>query len=173
MKGYYSNNIIFFDAEFTDLNIKNGELISVGLVKYTGEELYVEIEYEGKVHPWVEKNVLPSLAGNPVSKEKAKQFLHEFIGNEKPYMVAYVNQFDAVYWYNLFGSPKEHPFYWIPIDFASILFACGFDPNSMMKDKFFKELGINRGEYNSHNALEDAKLLSEVYKKFENLKLNK
>lgn len=162
----YSDNIIFFDTEFTDLDIKKGELVSIGMVKYTGEEMYLEIAYEDEVHPWVGEHVLPYLKGNPVSKEEARETLQTFVGSAQPYLMAYVNQFDAVYWYDLFGSPKDHPAFWIPIDFASVLFAYGYDPNSMGKESFFNELGIDKTEYNSHHALDDAKLLAEVYKKF-------
>jgi len=164
----YSKNIIFLDTEFTDLDVKKGELISIGLVKAGGEELYLELEYEDKPHPWVIENVLPSLTGEKIEKSSAVKILKEFVGVENPYMVAYVNQFDSVFWYDLFDSAKEHPFYWIPIDFASILFAHGFDPNSMGKDKFFDNLGIDKTKYSKHNALDDAKLLSATYTAFFN-----
>jgi len=169
MKKLFSDNIIFFDTEFTHLDVKIGELLSIGLVKQTGEELYLELEYEGlEIHPWVSKKVLPFLTGEQVSRGEAVEKLREFIGEgkKKPYLMAYVNQFDAVYWYKLFGDPKNHPAFWIPIDFASILFALGRDPEDMRKDRFFEELGIDKNRYNKHNALEDAKLLKEVYNKF-------
>lgn len=166
MKALYSDNLVFFDTEFTDLNCRTGELLSIGLIKQSGEELYLELEYDGPVHPWVEKNVLPTLTGKKISKEKAVVQLREFIGEGSPYLVAYVNQFDAVFWYDLFGSPKEHPCFWIPIDFASILFAHGYDPNSMGKDSFFEELGLDKSSYNLHNALDDARMLRDVYTLF-------
>ena len=149
--------------------------MSIGMVKYTGEELYLELEYdESFIHPWVKEHVLPNLTGEKIPKDKCRTILRTFIagkeGNgkekEKPYLMAYVNQFDAVYWYQLFGSPKEQPFDWIPIDFASILFAYGYSPHSMGKDNFFKELEIDRKKYNSHIALDDARRLAEVYQKF-------
>lgn len=162
----FSDNIIFIDTEFTDLDVTKGELLSIGMVKYTVEELYLELEYEGEVHPWVKDRVLPNLKGTKVSKEEAKKALKAFIGDSEPYLVAYVNQFDAIYWYKLFGSPKEHPAHWIPIDFAAILFGYGFDPASFNKDSFFDMLGIDRSKYPLHNALGDAKLLADVYKSF-------
>jgi len=165
----FSNNIIFFDTEFTHLDITKGELLSIGLVKQTGEELYIELEYDGlEIHPWVVKKVLPFLTGNKISREEAKKKLYRFFSGykSKPYLMAYVNQFDAVYWYKLFGDPKDHPAFWIPIDFASILFVSGRDPEEMRKDRFFKELGIDKTKYNSHNALDDARLLRDVYHKF-------
>ncbi|MBD3311742.1 MAG: hypothetical protein GF349_04620 [Candidatus Magasanikbacteria bacterium] len=167
----YSNNIIFYDAEFTHLDCRVGELLSIGLVKPTGEELYIEFDYKGPVHPWVEKNVLPVLNKKKISKKEAAEKIIKFIGSnrkkiDKPYLMAYVNQFDSVFWYDLFESAKDHPVYWIPIDFASMLFASGYSPNSMGKKSFFEELGIDKEKYNGHNALEDAKLLQQVYIKF-------
>lgn len=169
----YSDNIIFLDTEFTTLDPAKGELISIGMVKLkTGRELYLELEFdEGTVEPWVKTHVLPSLTGPRISQKDARQKIIRFIGNkkerkEKPYLMAYVNQFDAIYWYKLFGSAKEHPGYWIPIDFASILFAHGYPPNSLGRHSFFKELGIEKGEYKEHNALADARLLREVYVAF-------
>ena len=162
----YSQNIIFLDTEFSDLNARTGELLSVGLITYSGKELYLELEHSGPVHPWVKKHVLPLLIQPKVSREVAKEKLTDFIGKDKPYLVSYVNQFDAIYWYDLFGSPKNHPCYWIPIDFASILFATGYDPNSLGKKRFFDELSINKKNYTFHSALDDARLLRDVYIKF-------
>ena len=163
----FSKNIVFFDTEFTNLDIKVGELLSIGLIKYTGEELYLEIETNGgEVDPWVQKKVLPYLTQRKVTKKEAQNTIDDFIGDAKPYLMAYVNQFDAMYWYGLFEDPKDHPAFWIPIDFASLLFAYGYDPESMRQDKFLEQLGIDRTKYTQHNALEDAKLLAETYKKF-------
>lgn len=162
--------IIFFDSEFTHLDPNVGELISIGLVKESGEELYIELEYnEKQAHPWVKKKVIPFLTGEQVNKEIAREEIWNFIGKdrkEKPYLMAYVNQFDAIYWYKLFEDPKNHPAFWIPLDFASILFAHGYKPDSMQKESFFTMLEIDKSKYNQHNALDDAKLLREVYQKF-------
>ncbi|HYE59999.1 MAG TPA: hypothetical protein VEA18_02335 [Candidatus Kapabacteria bacterium] len=162
----YSDEIIFFDTEFTYLDPKIGSLLSIGMVKNTGEELYLELAYDGTVHPWVKKHVLPSLTGEKVDQKTARRMLRKFMGKEEPYLMAYVNQFDAIYWYDLFGSPQKHPAYWIPMDFASILFGHGFDPNSMGKKKFFTMLGIDKEQYVLHNALDDARLLRDVYHRF-------
>ncbi len=173
MKKLFSDNIIFFDTEFTHINPSKGELISIGLVKPNGDELYIELDYQGlEIHPWVKRKVLPYLTGKTISREKAREKIWHFIGEHnkkhKPFLMAYVNQFDAIYWYKLFADPKKHPVFWIPIDFASILFAYNFDPESLRKEKFFKMLEINKEKYHQHNALDDARLLKEVYYKFIN-----
>ncbi|OGH65264.1 MAG: hypothetical protein A3J66_03860 [Candidatus Magasanikbacteria bacterium RIFCSPHIGHO2_02_FULL_47_14] len=164
-------NVIFYDTEFSDLNIRTGELLSIGLVSYSGDELYIELPYNNPVHPWVEEHVLPYLNGKQVDKQTARTEVTSFVqkhsrGAEKPYLVAYVNQFDSMYWYDLFESPTDHPVFWIPIDFASILFAHGFEPNSMGKESFFELLNIEKAKFTAHNALEDARLLRETYVQF-------
>lgn len=168
----FSNNIIFVDSEFSSLNPYKGEILSIGLVKLKGEELYLELEYDGEYDEWTKENIVPTLKGPKVSREEARQKIKSFIGNKKPFMVSYVNTYDVVYWYKLFGISKpfgiDNPCYWIPIDFASILFALGIDPNSYHEDKtgFCKKLGIDFSKYKQHHALEDARLLREVYLKF-------
>ncbi len=60
------------------------------------------------------------------------------------------------------------PFHWIPIDFASILFGFGVSPESYYhgdKNNFYHELGIDHTKYREHHALDDTKLLREVYLK--------
>ena len=99
--------------------------------------------------------------------DTAIEKVKEFIGNTKPYIMAYVNQYDVIYTYKLFGN-VEKPFFWIPIDFGSILFGYGIDPEAYFpKDKknFFKQIGIDASKYREHHALDDAKLLREVYLK--------
>jgi DNA polymerase III epsilon subunit-like protein len=164
----FSKNIIFLDTEFSHLNPYKGEILSIGLVKITGEELYLELEYDGPVSPWVKKNIILTLKRNKISREDACEKIRKFVGKGKPYAVAYVNQFDDVYMNKLFKSTtrKDLPFYWLPIDFASILFGMGLDPYSLSDKKFLKKVGVDITKFkHTHNALDDAKLLREVYMK--------
>jgi DNA polymerase III epsilon subunit-like protein len=163
-----SDNIIFLDTEFSSLNPYKGEILSIGLVKLNGEELYLELEYEGEVDEWVKKNIIPTLKESKVNREKAIDRIKKFVGNKQPYTVAYVNQFDTIYIYKLFNI-ENHPFHWIPIDFASVLFSLGINPESYdyrNKDNFFEKIGIDHTKYREHHALDDARLLREVYLKF-------
>jgi len=161
----FSDNIIFFDTEFSHLDPYKGELISIGMVKPSGEEFYIEIEHDEGVSDWVEENVIPYFTGPKVSREEAKERIRDFVGSTTPYLVSYVNQFDAIYWYKLFGV-DNHPAYWIPIDFASILFGLGINPRFSDNQDFLSGLGVDTTKYKKHNALEDAKLLREIYLKF-------
>ncbi len=163
----YSENIIFFDTEFSSLDPYIGEILSVGMVKLNGEELYLELEYGGEVNDWVKENILPALGNIKVSRVEAVKQISKFIGKNKPYLVAYVNQFDIVYLRKLMGH-GDKPYHWLPIDFASILFGLGINPEAYFsddKENFLKQIGIDASKYKIHNALDDAKLLREVYLK--------
>jgi len=164
----FSNNVIFIDTEFSTLDPYKGEILSIGIVKLDGEELYLELEYEGEINEWVRGNIIPTLKEPKISREEARKRINEFIGNGKPYMVGYVNQFDTIYWYKLFGI-DNHPCYWIPIDIASILFAFGIDPERLDRENeasIFPDIGIDVTKYRNHHALDDAKLVREIYLHF-------
>lgn len=156
--------LIFLDTEFTGLNPYKGEIISIGMVKENGEELYLELEFDIEYcDGWVKENILPTLSGEKISRQEAKRRIIDFVGNNQPIMVSNVNQYDTIYLYKLFNGP-ETPFFWIPIDFASILFEKGYESEDYIKrGKIFKEFGIDIEKYNQHNALDDAKLLHETY----------
>ena len=164
----HDEKVVFFDTEFSSLDWKRGELLSVGLVKMSGEELYLELEFEGVVDQWPRENILPHLRGPKVSKVEAAKSIENFIGGDRPYVVAYVNSFDMIYLYGLLGLEEYNRIcQWIPIDFASILFSRGIDPEVLVErpQEFFEKLGIDLSSYVQHNARDDAKLLREVYRK--------
>jgi len=164
----YSNNVIFFDTEFSSLDSDKGKVLSLGFVKLDGQELYLELEIEGDIDAWPKENILPNLIREKVSAEKAIELISRFVGYLKPYVVAYVNQFDLIYFYKLFGLENfNDKFNWIPIDFASILFSQGVNPEllSDWDQDFLGKLKIDSAKLKHHNALDDAKLLREVYLK--------
>lgn len=148
------------------MNPYEGEILSVALVKMNGEKLYLELEYDGPVSDWVKENILPKLTSPKVSRVEAVEKIKEFVGDSHPYAVSYVNQFDTLYLYKLCGT-DGHPFHWLPVDFASMLFSEGMDPNDYYEDgaPLLKKLGIDPGKYNYHHALDDARLLKEIYLK--------
>lgn len=159
----FGDNLIFFDTEFTSLDPYKGEILSVGMIKMNGDEFYIELEHDGEVSKWVRDNLLHTLTDPKVSREEAKERIRAFVGDDKPYMMAYVNQFDAIYTYKLFGT-ENAPFYWLPLDFASMLFAHGKDPELLCDfEKAAKEFDLDPSKYNQHHALDDAKFLRNVY----------
>ena len=163
----FSDKIVFLDTEFTTLDPYEGEIISIGLVTPEGKELYLELEYKGECSDWVKKNILQKLNGQKISREEARRKIKEFIGNSKPFMISYVNSFDVIYFYKLMKG-EEEAFFWLPIDFASILFGHGIDPESYSNNnmEMARNLGVDVKKYVQHNALDDAKLLRDVYFKF-------
>ncbi len=164
----FSENVIFLDTEFSSLDPYKGEILSIGLVKISGEELYLELEFEGEVDDWPKEHILPTLINPKVSRDEAKKQIKDFVGENKPFAISFANQFDAIYVYKLFGV-NDHPFNWLPIDFASILFGMNINPDiyfNQDKDQFYKKIGLDISTYNEHHALEDAKQLRAVYLKF-------
>lgn len=165
----FSDDVIFFDAEFTSLDPVHGEILSLALVKRSGAELYLELEIPAEIpiDPWVRENILPLLSGTKTPREDACEEVRAFVGDGKPYLVAYVNQFDTIFLHKLFGL-NQWPFRWLPIDFASMLFTAGFDPEKLFDaDKALsRSQDIPRSEqHRTHHALNDARLLRDVYGK--------
>lgn len=163
----FSDKIIFLDTEFSSLDPYKGEVLSVGMVKPSGEEFYIELEFSGEVDPWVKEHVMPFLNGEKVSRAEADRLMREFIGPDSPYLLGYVENYDAVYLAKLFGADNT-PFYWLPLDLASMFFAHGLDPQTFGhggENGFYEQLGIDWKKYREHHALDDAKLLREAYLK--------
>jgi len=163
----YSDNVIFLDSEFSSLDPYKGEVLSIGLVKLNGDELYLELEYTGPVDPWVSEHIIPDLKAPKISRPEAVVRITEFVGAQKPYIITYVTPYDVIYIRKLFGS-EASPFFWLPVDFSSILFGYGIDPEAYYlgdKKNFFKDIGIDTSKYREHHALDDARLLREVYLK--------
>lgn len=164
---YEPKNLIFIDTEFSSLDPATGEILSVGIVKLTGESLYLELEFEGQVDAWVAQNIMPTLTGVKVSHVEAKKQIKQFIGSKKPFAVAYVDNYDNLYFIKLFGVGKL-PFNWLTIDFSSILFANGINPGKSLATgsdvkKLYEGLGIDLGAYLAHYALDDARLLRNAW----------
>ena len=180
----YSNNVVFMDGEFTELSEKGTQFVSIALVKPDGEYYYaINADYNSKkVSKWVRENVLlplyiqevhgyqrdlcDTLNFHKAYGKKEKQIasdIRAFVGNSKPYLVADVNQFDWMGICRLFGVWNV-PFYYIPIDFASILWSKGIDPDVDRED-LAKKQGIDVSNFKKHNALDDAKVLKVLFEK--------
>ena len=155
----YSDNVIFVDTEFSGLEFYMGELLSIGLVKLSGEELYLELEYSGPVNEFVQREVLPKLTGPKVSAGEAIARINAFVGDGKPYMLSEGGHYDVLYVYKLFGIAQQ-PFNWVPLEFASMLFGHGIRPRL---DEFAAGLGIDRSSFRNDHALDDARFLRQVY----------
>lgn len=166
----YSQNVIFFDTEFSSNDLSKGEILSLGMVKVSGEELYLELKHSGEVSGWVKENIVPTLTKRKITKASAIEKINAFVGNKKPYLVSYRIPYDTVYLHKLYGieilNDKDFIFDVWPIDFATVLFTLGYDPSMFGKKNLpdlAKKLGIDISGYTIHNALDDAKLLRAVY----------
>jgi len=160
--------LIFMDGEFTKLTTKGVKFLSIALIADNGKELYVEIKQDiDNIDSWVAENVMPLMQGNQITEEEAKQKIVDFIkdnyGEEKPVLVADVNQFDWNGICELFGV-WNIPFFYIPIDFGTILFTKGIDID-IDRMELAKELGVNIQGFKQHNALTDTKILKECWNK--------
>ena len=172
LEPFEKKNIIFIDTEFTDLDPYKGELLSVGIVKLSGEELYIEFDYTGDTTEWVAQHIVPSLTDKKYSREESITKICEFLGDSLPFAVGFVDNYDVIYLTKLFGAGNL-PFRWMTIDFASILFAIGVNPVKFRIDSsgarpFYKKLGIDMKNYRNHHALDDAKLVRDVWMKIVN-----
>ncbi|HHH12404.1 MAG TPA: hypothetical protein ENJ77_00840 [Candidatus Moranbacteria bacterium] len=164
-----SDNLVFFDAEFTSLEFEKSRLLSFGAVKLSGEEFYCEFAQSRETletaSDWVKENILPGLTAEKVSLSQAREQIARFIGPNKPYLVTYIYKYDAYHWYKLFGY-DDHLTERIILDFASMLFAIGINPechSAADRDGFLATLGIDATGYRKHCALADARILREAY----------
>ena len=174
---YETENIVFIDTEFSDLDPYTGELLSIAIVKLSGEELYLELDYEGPCTEWVKKHIVPTLKATKISKQRAIELIQAFLGDSLPYAVAFVDNYDVIYLTKLFGAGNL-PFRWMTIDFASVLFVLGVNPVKFLAGEkgavsFYKKLGIKIGKYKQHYALDDARLLRDVWQKMSSASQNK
>ena len=107
------------------------------------------------------------LTSAKLSREEAKHQIKKFLGRKNPFAVAYVDNYDSLYFVKLFGVGKL-PFKWMTIDFSSILFAHGIDPTKMLATEsdakqLYRSLGIDLAQYTAHHALDDARLLKDAW----------
>ena len=83
----------FLDTEY---NGWGGALLSLALVPDEGEELYLTLDWEGPLEPWVERNVLPYLDTVPNAlvsprlsrADAARAVAHYLAGDPEPLIVA-------------------------------------------------------------------------------------
>lgn len=160
--------IMFMDGEFTKLTTNGVKFLSLAFITQEGKELYLEIEQpQEKVDEWVKDNVIPLLNGNAITEEEAKaeiiKFVKENYGEEKPVIMADVNQFDWNGLCELFGV-WDIPFFYIPLDFSTILFTKGIDID-IDRIQLAKYLGVNVDGFKQHNALTDTRILKMCWDK--------
>jgi hypothetical protein len=83
----------FLDTEY---NGWGGALLSLALVPDEGEELYITLQWQGDLEPWVERHVVPYLDTVPQSLlstrmnrgDAARTVAHYLAGDTEPLIVA-------------------------------------------------------------------------------------
>lgn len=138
---------IFFDTEFME-DGRTIELLSIGMVREDGADLYLEADWADYDHanPWVRINVLPRLDRHRhgVDRETMRARILGFAG-ERPDFWAYYGAYDWVVLCQLFGAMVDLPDTW-PMwchDLKQLVEQCGNPP--LDKTKI------------THNALDDAR----------------
>lgn len=105
---------IFFDTEFFE-DGKTIDLISIGMVREDGAELYLEsAEADLKragADPWVAENVIRHLTGDGISRKEMAERIIAFCGDE-PEFWAYYADYDWVVLCQLFGRMIHLPKGW-------------------------------------------------------------
>lgn len=161
----------FYDTEFIE-DGKTIDLISIGIVAEDGREYYaISTEFkEKKASDWVKENVLrhlPPRKVNPMyesprlveasrawkSRQKIKEDIIKFIGDDKPEFWAYYADYDHVALCQLFGTMMDLPKGW-PMYTRDIKQLCDDKGNPQLPEQ-------GKGE---HHALADARWVKEAYK---------
>lgn len=150
-------SLVFFDTEFLQDGSGKIDLVSIGLVKDTGETLYCESNEfnEAKANDFVKREVLPKLGPREkrMPRSQIKDAIIQFVGRDIPTWVAYNASYDGVCLFELFGTFENLPQGW---------------PNSVWDLKQDRlRLGKpdlpNQDAKGGHNALADAMWLKDVY----------
>jgi hypothetical protein len=103
---------IWFDTEFIE-DGKTIDLISIGLVREDGTELYLESAdcNKSKASQWVVDNVFPHLTGEIIRRPEIAERIREFAGND-PEFWAYYADYDWVVLCQLYGTMMQLPNGW-------------------------------------------------------------
>ena len=162
-------NLIFMNGEFTEITTMGIKFLTIAFIAENGKELYLELECSRiNMSLWAEENVLPIMNGNMITEEKAKQKIIEFIkenyGEDKPVLVADVNQLLWNGICTLFDN--TNPFFHIPIDFSTILFTKNIDID-VDRIQLAKDLGVNTKGFKENNALIDTRVLKACWDKLQ------
>jgi hypothetical protein len=178
-----TNNIIFLDLQYYNgLTSTSPEILTIGMVKptiYDGEtsiqvasEFYLEIEPVGKIDQWIQSNIIPTLYGEYVPRDTAKQIISSYVinpqTNEKPYVITDAVHFNWIALCNLFGITGV-PFRYPPISLDTILWHYGIDA-TIDKCILASNLGIDVKEIQTNYVVDNAKVILSIYYKLQELR---
>ncbi|MGL5718069.1 MAG: 3'-5' exoribonuclease domain-containing protein [Paraclostridium sp.] len=171
---------IFLDTEFTGLH-RNTTLISVGIVTDKGDTFYAELtDYDKKqINPWLEEHVINNLMmkneregdltcnGNHMRIKGTKEMVREWLNHwlkryDEIEVWSDCLAYDWVLFNDIFGTAFDIPenVYYIPFDICTLFKAKGVDPD-ISREEFAEAKDMDK----KHNALYDAEIIKECYKK--------
>lgn len=173
---------VFMDSEFTGLH-KNSTLISIGLTTLDNKEFYAELtDYDpNQVDDWIQENVIERLFltheglqkhGDTVTfkgtKDELRKHLTEWlkeIGQVE--MWSDCLAYDWVLFNDIFGHALDIPknILYIPFDICTVFRLKGVDPD-IPREEY---AGTITDVADKHNALHDAIIIKDCYKKLMNL----
>ena len=175
---------IFFDTEFTGLH-KNTSLISIGLISEDGFRFYAEFKDfdRDQLDPWLEKNVIANTIYlkeyRSVTVEMKPKYIqiYDVKENIKDMLVNWLRGFgepiemwsdclayDWVLFNDIFGTAFDIPecINYIPFDICTMFKLKGIDPD-IHRESFIA--GRQVKDEGKHNAMHDARVIMECYKK--------
>jgi hypothetical protein len=180
---------VFWDMEFTGLH-KLSTPISIGLVAEDGREFYAEFtDYdEMQINQWLFDNVMSHLVLQDydfVKDYKPDEKLVKVKGDTEliaqtleawlePYKEDGIEMWgdclawDWVLFVSIFGSAFDIPkhIFYLPMDLSTALKLCRQDPDTdRVLFVYETEDKIPASDIGTHNALYDARIMMEVYKK--------
>jgi hypothetical protein len=145
---------IWFDTEFIE-DGKTIDLISIGMVREDGLELYLENTEcdHARASEWVKHNVLGSLQGGDVGKNRHDiAWCVRVFADEKPEFWGYYADYDWVVLCQLFGTMMDLPKGW-PMYCRDVKQLCDDLGNPKLPEQ-------GKGE---HHALADARWNRKAY----------
>lgn len=156
---------IWIDTEFVDRGVAlsaTSDLISIGMVREDGKELYFEnasFYQKGRLSEFHEKHVIPKLTGKdkrlwlPELADEITRFMADV---EKPEFWAFYAAYDWVLFCKIFGTLMDLPKGWpqLCLDVKQLMIWIGIDdePARLVQDPATK-----------HHALHDARWLRDLH----------
>lgn len=158
---------VWLDTEFIDKEWEmsaNTDLISIGLVREDGKELYLEnagvSRHKMNADPWLSKHVTPKLSDDPKVRlwvPEIAEELKSFCSDIRPHFWAYYASYDFFLLCKIFGGLMNFPKGWTRY--------CGDTKQYIMHLGLGDELpdAPAQDPKTKHHALEDAKWLKELH----------
>lgn len=176
-------HIVFLDSEFTSLS-QNAKLISIGMTDLSNNTFYSEVigDYSyDDCSDWVKQNIIPTLKYNDNTehqvtntfsgasnltklKENIFKWFENISSNKKVLIISDCLAYDWILFAETMKDDRgEFPMdkiFYVPVDIMGVLMAKGIDIDVE------RESLVNMSSENKHDALHDAIVIKEIFKKY-------